>query len=238
MRQMLSLLFRSAWVFTFLFVASISMAQEQAVELEKDFETWTSTSFSYAIDSRWKVDLNQQLRLKENSSQFDVYFTQLGVRYKFKNNISVGTGARYIRENDNQGKMQGYENHFRWNGDLMYKLPVQRFALKYRLRYQSKTELNIPDAVERTTYRFKTALSYNIKQSDFRPSLSAELFHNPNLENGISKVRYSIGTSYHFKKAGEIAAFYRIEDKRSVSEPKRTQIFGIKYQYTLKSKSR
>ena len=238
MRQMLSLLFRSIWVFTFLFIASISMAQEQVVELEKDVETWTSVGFSYAIDSRWKVNLYQQLRLKENSSQVDVYFTQLGVRYKFNRNISVGAGARYLRENDNQGKIQGYENHFRCNGDLMYRFVVQRFAFKHRLRYQTKTELNIPDAVERTTYRLKIALSYNIKQSDFSPSLSAELFHYPNLENDISKVRYTIGASYHFKKASEIAAFYRVEDKRSVIEPKHTQIFGIKYQYTLKSKSR
>ena len=45
MRQAPSLLFRYPWVFIFLFVAKVSMAQEQAVELEKDVETWTSTCF-------------------------------------------------------------------------------------------------------------------------------------------------------------------------------------------------
>ena len=219
-----------------LFLVQAIMAQEESNVLSKDFESWTSATFNYSLNTYWKVDLNQQLRLKENSSQVDVYFTQLGIRYKLNNNLFIAGGLRYIRENDNKGKIQGYENHFRWNGDLMYKLSIQGFSMKNRLRYQSKTELNVSDAIDRSAFRIKTGLSYNIKKTKFAPWLSSELFHDPNLENEINKIRYTIGISYFMKNIGKLSTFYRFEDKLSKISPKQTHIIGLKYEYSTKKR--
>lgn len=221
-------------LFLSVLTSSIStLAQDNVIEVEKDLESWSSASLNYSINSNWKVDLNQQLRLKDNSNTVDVYFTQLGVKYKFKYNISLGAGLRYMRENDTKGKIQGYENHLRWNTDINYKLPINRFSLKYRLRYQSKTELNVPTAEARTNFRFKTGLSYDIKRSKLTPVLALEMFHNADSEKDISKTRFTLGLSYVMKKAGEVVLFYGVENKRSDLSPKETQIIGLKYEFDL-----
>jgi len=63
--------------------------------------------------------------------------------YKIAKNFKLAGAVRYIRENDNKGNVQGYENHFRFNIDANYKHEIQDFKLGYRVRYQNKNELGI-----------------------------------------------------------------------------------------------
>ena len=208
----------------------------------RDFETWTSVGVRLKLDKTWEFGLSEQLRLKENSSVVDAYFTELELNYTGLKRFEVGGGLRYIKENDNQGNIQGYEKHFRFNLDLAYKHKWDRFTFKHRLRYQNKNELGVSkeegDFINHH-FRLKTGLSYNIKKWKFDPKFSAEIFRHmeEGKENRFDKWRITVGTSYDLKKFGKIDLFYRMEKQLNETYPKTFNIVGLSYIYSFKIKT-
>lgn len=230
----------------FLFLAfyiQSSFSQDGQWVTTRDLETWGSLKIKYKINKKWKIAIEEQFRFSNNSSELDNYFTELNTDYSFNKNVFGGIGFRYIRENDNVGETQGYENHTRLHFDLGYKHELQRFELEYRLRFQTKNELDI--SKEEGDYannhlRFKVGLGYNIKKWKLDPEFSSEIFrhYEKGEENGFNKIRFTIGTKYKTKSFGNIGAFYRIERELNVNYPKTTFILGVKYTYTLKNKKK
>lgn len=214
--------------------ASVSFAQTGS----DDMETWTSVRLRYKASKKWSFELQEQFRLKENSSVTDQYFTQLTSKYKLTKKLALSLGLRYIKRNDNQGKIQGFEDYFRYHFDLSFKHSLGRFAFNHRLRYQNKNELGVSeeegDFAEKNV-RLKTAVTYNVRKWKLDPKLSAEIFNKSHEggTNGFSKYRVTFGTSYDLKKAGEIDLYYRMEKELNTSLPKKVDILGFNYTYTL-----
>lgn len=214
--------------------ASVSFAQTGS----DDMETWTSVRLRYKASKKWSFELQEQFRLKENSSVTDQYFTQLTSKYKLTKKLALGLGLRYIKRNDNQGKIQGFEDHFRYHFDLSFKHSLDRFAFNHRLRYQNKNELGVSEEegdFAKKNIRLKTAVTYNVRKWKLDPKLSAEIFNKSHEggTNGFSKYRVTFGTSYDLKKAGEISLYYRMEKELNTSLPKKVDILGFNYTYTL-----
>ena len=213
--------------------------------LVSDFEGWAKAGVNVKLNKNWSFGLEEQLRLKSNASEVDAFFTELNARYKFETGLSLGAGFRFIRENDNEGKIQGYESHMRYNFDIGFKHSLDRLKLGYRVRFQSKNEIGStidPLDVASNHLRLKAGGEYNIKNWKFDPKLSFELFHHmeEGEENGLSKFRATIGTSYDLKKYGDIGLFYRLERELNptyVDYPKTTYIVGLSYVYTIKIKT-
>lgn len=208
---------------------------------DSDWGSWNTIGLEYELDKKWTFSLEEQLRLKEDISVVDEYFTQLSAEYKFFKGFKLAGGLRYIRQNDNQGNIQGYENHLRYNIDATYKHDINNFTLGYRLRYQNKNELGVSTSegdYANQNIRVKASLEYNIKNWKLDPKFSAELFNHFEKEddNGFSKYRLTFGTDYKIKKFGKIGVFYRFEKELNVDLPDVTNIIGLKYIYTIKNK--
>ena len=215
------------------FAPCYAIAQEDL----NDFNTWTALELKYDATKKWNFTLEAQLRLKENSTTVDTYFGEFGVRYKLPYNFNIGAGFRYIRENDNRGNIQGYENHIRFNFDLSYRHNIERFKLKYRLRYQNRDELMRTDDVANQRFRFKTTTAYNFRDWKLDPEISGEIFNrlDQNSNNkGFDKFRLGIGTSYKLKKSGQISLFYFYESEFNVGDPFSEHIVRLKYSYSIK----
>lgn len=208
---------------------------------DSDWGSWNTIGLEYKLDKKWTFSLEEQLRLKEDISVIDEYFTQVGAEYKLFKDFKIAGGLRYIRQNDNQGNIQGYENHFRYNIDAAYKHDINNFTLGYRLRYQNKNELGVSSEegdYANQNIRLKASIEYNISNWKLDPKFSAELFNHFEKEddNGFSKYRLTFGTDYKIKKFGKIGVFYRFEKELNVDLPDVTNIIGLKYIYTLKNK--
>jgi hypothetical protein len=224
---------------TYMLAAPVATAQNGTSYTVRDLESWTSAKLKYQFSKKLDFGIEEQLRLKDNARTVDQYFTEITAGYDITKHIGIGLGGRYIKQNDNVGKIQGYENHFRWNADLAYKHKIERFDLKYRIRYQNKDELQISEAQGDTakhTVRLKVSADYDIKNWKLDPEVAAELFNRLNNSEGLYRIRFTVGTTYEFKKAGELGAFYRIEKALQGNSPKTTNIIGVQYQYTLKRK--
>ncbi len=202
-----------------------------------DLQSWNKIGVAYEPNKKWNFELEQHLRLDENISEISEYFTQFETAYELFNDFKFGLGLRYIRENDNEGNVQGYENHFRYHIDAKYKHEINRFSLRYRLRYQNKNELGIDDDAKQNI-RLKAGLEYNIKNWKLDPKFAAEIFNRfgSNEESRFSKYRLTLGTEYDFKNWGVLEAYYRIENEINVTDPDRIGILGFKYTFTIKNK--
>ncbi len=228
----------TCWVFGLLLslVMQYGMAQN-----DTDTALWTSVELGYEPNKQWEFGLEEQLRFKDNIGAVDEYFTELKAEYKLRNGFALGAGVRYIRENDNRGNIQGYENHFRFQLDASYKHKWKEFSFKHRLRYQNRNELGI-SAEEgdfaRQRLRLKTAIGYNISNWKLDPKFSAEIFNGfaKGVQSEFNQYRLTLETSYKFKNAGRLRFFYRYEDEFNENNPLAVHIFGMGYKYTLKKK--
>lgn len=208
-------------------------------EGDTDWASWNTIGVEYKLNKKWSFGLEEQFRLKENFSETDEFFTQLSADYELFHNFKLGAAMRYIRENDNVGKVQGYENHFRFQVDANYKHEINDFTIGYRLRYQNKNELGVSydegDYVNQNV-RFKTAVDYNIKNWRLDPKFSAEIFNQfqEGEENGFNKYRFTFGTDYKIKDIGEIGVYYRFEKELNVDVPDTKNILGLSFIYKIK----
>jgi hypothetical protein len=222
-------------------IIAVLFASKNYAQTDSDWASWNTVGVEYELNKKWSFGLEEQLRFKENISVVDNYFTQLSAEYKLFKNFKVGVGARYIRDNDNQGKIQGYENHFRFQIDAMYKHEINDFKIGYRLRYQNKNELGVSydeGDYANQNIRFKTSLEYNIKNWKLDPKFSAEIFNKfqEGEENGFNKFRLTLGTDYKIENFGKIGVFYRYQKELNVDFPEATNVVGLKYIYTIKNK--
>jgi predicted porin len=218
----------------FLFCVGKIYAQEN---IKPDFNTWSSIAIDYKVNSKLSLELEEQVRLKENSQTIDSYFTQLSAEYELLKNLELGLGLRFEKNNDNQGKIQGYENRFRYNLDAAYSYKLSRFSLKHRLRYQNRTDLDDTEALNKKKMRFKTRIGYNFPKWKLDPEVAVELFYplNELEKSGFNKFRLTLGTDYKMGDLGKLKAYIRIE-RPGNRETDSVNILGIGYSYTLKNK--
>jgi len=207
---------------------------------EGDFASWTSVKVEYEPNDDWTFALSANLRFKENVSVVDEYFPQLKIDRRIVKGLKLAVGGRYIRENDTKGNIQGYENHFRYQLDAKYKHDVQRFSLKYRVRYQNKKELESsikPGGASVKRLRFRATVEYNIGDWKLDPELAFELLgrFNEDAPYEIDKYYLTLGTQYKIKKAGSIGTFYRIIGTIGQEESLLRHIIGLSYTYTFKN---
>lgn len=202
-----------------------------------DWESWNSIGLKYKLNKKWSFELQENLRLKEDISEIDKYFTQLGAQYNITKKLKVGIAGRYISKNDNTGNVQGYENYFRFHIGAQYKHKINEFTLAYRLGYQNKNELGVDDYANQHI-RFKAAVGYNIKHWKLDPEISGEIFNHfeKDEENGFDKYRITIGSEYNMKNYGKIKFYYRFKKQLNETFPETKNIIGLKYTYTIKNK--
>ncbi|WP_340158978.1 DUF2490 domain-containing protein [uncultured Maribacter sp.] len=208
-----------------------------------DLQSWNTLGLEYEPNKKWSFGLEQQLRLDENISEISEYFTQLETKYAITKKFDIGLGLRYIRENDNEGNVQGYENHFRFNVDASYKHKINNLELKYRLRYQNKNELGIGTSegdYAKQYLRLKAAVEYDFDNWKLDPNFSAEIFNRFENEDAdqYNKYRLTFGTDYKIKNFGKLGLYYRFEESINVDIPETTHIIGFNYTYTIKNKKK
>ncbi|NCP84734.1 MAG: DUF2490 domain-containing protein [Bacteroidetes bacterium] len=223
-------------LFCFLSLRAIQAQNLETIEVS-DLETWSSIQVEYELNKQWSFELEEQLRLKNNSTEIGSYFTEFTTSYKLPSSVKLALGLRYNRENDNKGAKQGIREHFRYQFDVSYKHELENLELSYRLRYQNRQEFSFTETVEKDAVqkmRFKTSLDYNIKKWKIDPSLSAEIFNQlSGNQTGFDAFRITAATDYKIKGKGKIGLFYRLERELNVDYPKSTHIIGINYKYSF-----
>lgn len=202
----------------------------QEIKTVQDFETWSSVGLQYKPVDRLNIELEEQVRLKNNSQTLDEYFTQLSLSYELSNHFELSGAYRWITMSKKEDGVSVNESADRYHLGVVYKHDIKRATFAYRLRYQNKS-FSDSDSSNKQFVRFKTRVKYNIKNWKLDPIASAELFRE--IGGEFRNFRMTLATDYRIKNIGKIKVFYRFIKELNQSNPKSTSIVGLSFIHKL-----
>lgn len=226
------------WIFlTFILIPWQNYAQDGATIVTRDLESWSSIGIKYKPSKKITIGLDQELRLRQNSTLIDQTFTELSFGYKFSKSFYAGLSARFILD---RGVKSPFEKDLRLQFDFGYKHKKNDFSFNYRLRFQNRNELGLSTSEGdyfKNHLRLKASINYNINNWKLDPTFSTELFRDlTRYTGGFDQWRLTLGTDYSFKKMGELGLFYTYQRELGATYPKNTFVVGLNYTYTFKKK--
>lgn len=234
---------KTIFYFIFLIFSIASFAQTNVVT--RDFETWSSVAIKAKFGKKWSLNIEEQIRLQENSSVMDEYFTGANIKYTLiEDHLKLGSGYRFINDYDVE---TGYDKEQRFNFDITYMHTFNRLELSTRLRYQNRNDIGekiIDGDYPRQHYRLKIEAEYKIKNWKFDPIVGVELFRRNEKYTlpYYDKLRFRIGTDFKIKDYGKLDVFYQIDYGLGTAYPQTTYVLGVNYRYSfgniLKKKTR
>ena len=231
--------FICAFIVFLLMTSNLIVAQNS-----KDLEGWSAVQLDVRANEKMSFSISEHLRYRNDITTVSTYFTQLETSYEVLKDFELGGGVRFIKKNDDVGKKQGIESHFRYQFEANFKHDINRIGLSYRLRYQNKNELGSSEDegdIAKEQLRLQFGVAYKLLPVNIVFKLKAEFFNtfvNKTIGNKINRQRFTLSASRKFNGFGKVALFYRIQDNLHV-EVKKTEvtvskaILGFKYSYSL-----
>ncbi|MDB4178508.1 DUF2490 domain-containing protein [Flavobacteriaceae bacterium] len=230
-------------VFTLL-VFLLIFSNQIVAQNSDDLEGWSAVQLDVRASEKVSFSISEHLRYRNDITTVSTYFTQLEANYEVAKDFELGGGVRFIKKNDDVGKKQGIESHFRYQFDASFKHDINRMGLSYRLRYQNKNELGFSEDegdIAKEQLRLMFGVDYKLLPVNIVFKLKTEFFNtfvNKTVGNKINRQRFTFSASRKFNKFGKISLFYRVQDDLHV-KVKKTEvtvsksILGFKYTYSL-----
>ena len=218
-----------------IFLSVISFQFEIGSAQTEDFQLWSGIRLDIKVTKSISAKIEEELRLMDNITQVDNYFTDAGISYNFRNNFTLGGYYRFIRKNE-PGDI--YSNIHRYYFDLEYDNRLGRWEFSLRTRYQSRYK-NIKSSElgykPENHSRNKIGLSYDIYRSPLKPELWCEVYYqlNNNRGNKIDKIRLAPELNYSINRSNRVKIYYMIEKECSVKNAATNYIVGIGYIYKI-----
>ena len=201
---------------------------------QDDAGLWSSVTIKHKVTRRMSVSLSEQIRMHQNVSEVEQFFTDAGVDYEFIPAFKVSVNYRLTSKN----QLTYYSTRHRFYVDLSYKQKLKPIAISLRQRVQSQVESihssengRIPEWYTRTKLAVKLDLG-----KKYSPYLATEYYYvidNLKEEDQVfDKARYEVGIDYDFNKQSSVNLFYLIQ--KDLRENKtRDFVSGIGYTYSF-----
>ncbi|MBX7109164.1 MAG: DUF2490 domain-containing protein [Chitinophagales bacterium] len=188
---------------------------------EQDFQTWTSAQINKKISKKIDLQLSQELRLKNNSTQLGTTFTEAGCKYKVRKQLDVAASYRFIVAQD-------AVSH-RVSLDVSYEVEAGHWSAEPRLRYLHQIQHDQP---AENYIRPKLSVNYRINKR-WEPYVSGELFYHAfyNEGNEFDQYRLSAGFEYSFTKQHAVKLYYLLTQEMNVNNALQRHIAGLSYKY-------
>ena len=223
--------FKKLLLFVFVLGAFSSNAQEW------DFLTWHKVQLQGELVKDLKLSVEQQLRLKNNTTSIEQTFTQFGLGYDLPKGFEIEAAYRLSWSQNENGT---FENRHRYNIDFEYGHKFWDLKAKLRARFQHRPSPSLfnerlkPDDSP-VFVRFKLSVTYD-KLKKLTPGIEFETFvraENPN-EAGVNRFRYRVFLDVDLPKRQELGAFYMLETDYSGKTLEFQSVVGVSYSYEWK----
>lgn len=189
-----------------------------------DNQLWAALVLTKDLPGKFDLELNQEIRYKDNFSTFKKSITEIGLFYKVNKHINTSVDYRYIAYRDKEGNRVGLTGR--------YKLTTGNFSHQYRAKLQQE---NIKGDETENSLRHKYTVRYR-RTGGLSPYLAWEVFYQLGKgETGLYKYRFTVGTRTKLTKSSTAKLYYRLQQEVNRTNPDRTNIFGLEYEIELKS---
>lgn len=207
-----------------------------AAEVDAGFEGRPSVDLRWALGERTRLGLSNEVRFGEGG--VTRLKSGLGLRIKTVDFLKIGLGTDYIGDFDRVGKKQGYENHLRVKGDLIFGTKLSNVKLGYRFRYQVKNELGVTKEdgdFPKHDLRHRFSVGYDIPNSKLTPSTSFEFYqhYEEEAKTGVFRYRFTGDLSYEFSKASALELGYLLDSKNEDTPKEVTHALLLAYVHTF-----
>ncbi len=201
----------------------------------KDFQLWSDIKLEAEIFKKISVEIEEEIRLAENISKIEDYFTDVGISYNFWDNFTFGGYYRFIRRNELDDRIS---NIHRYYFDLKYDRKIKRWELSLRTRYQSRYKnINSDDTGYKPENhnRNKLSLAYDIYRSPLKPEIWFDIYYQLNNPGGnkFDKIRFAPELGYRINNHIRVNIYYMIEKEYNVKNPETNYILGTSFLYKL-----
>ena len=207
-----------------------------------DAGSWNTFAVSYGLNKNFALLFTEELRLRENYSRLNLFYTNLGVEFKMNRYFKTSLVYRWIDKYQDEDVFS-FRHRIMW--DATVKFPYKKFTLAYRHRLQIEAR-NLQSSesgfMPETYSRNKFELSYDINDR-LGTYISAELryqFHDPrNIESEGTwhRSRFQGGFDYELSASSKCGIYYLIQREYNVSTPENLYITGLEYSLSLRRKS-
>ena len=217
-------------VFIF-FIASASAQYDDA-------GMWNTINVEKKLKNNFSVFITEEFRLKENFSQINLFYTNVGVGYRPYNFLKV---EFIYRSTEKKLITDFYSIRHRLMLDITLKKKYGDFSLSYRHRLQAEVRNvnssdngRIPERYSRNKFEVK----YDMHKK-YTPYASCELRYQiddvRNIESDDTwhRARYVLGMEYELDKKNIFGIYYLIQHEWNVSVPENLYIIGLEYSLTL-----
>lgn len=206
----------------------ISFSTAQAQDDLVDTEFWTGATAKMKVNKKLKVELEQQLRLRDTASTLKSTFSELSLRWTLNKYFKLKGSYRYTVR---YGEWQ--RNRNRISAFLYFKYEDKKIPIsfQYRLGFQNDSEVWTGQLI--TFARNRVKFKYTGHEW-ITPFLAYESFYRFNNRNEFRTDRYTGGISWQFTKQIEVNGFYRLEKEKNVDEPETQHIGGLMLIYNFK----
>lgn len=206
----------------------------QETKVMEDLELWTGAKYAKILfDKKIELSLESEVRLNNNMSKYSQFFIEPAINYAPYKFIEAGC---HFRLSDKTKRNNEKESQYRYGFNVQFKQKIKRFSASYRIKY-TNTDIDLfkSETINQTknVIRNKLQFKYNIKNNPFTPYASNEIFHQINKENqGIYKLRLTLGTTYAVNKKSKIRLYYRADRELNSIHPYTFYIVGLGYDFT------
>ena len=199
----------------------------------QDFGSWTGIEINKKLSQRLSVSFTEELRLKENITQLNSFFSEAGVGYKFSQYLKVAANYRF---NQKQRIDQSLGTRHRFNVDFAFQNKINAFVVSYRMRVQSQLNdyySSETGKVPNYNLRHKFSLEWDL-DNRISPLAAAELFYPINqMDNKLQQVRLNAGIKYDINNDNRIIINYLVQKETYVNNPLTEHVIGLTYQLSF-----
>jgi long-subunit fatty acid transport protein len=201
--------------------------------------SWNILNLQYAVDNKWSVFGESQLRSLKFYNNFHYYEYKGGINYKIDKNIrlTIGAGSYQTYKEGGNFVLPKNNNEFRLWPQIILFQSAGRFKIEQRYR----SEFRFTSNGYRNRFRYRLGLSYPFGKikNEYKPfqlSVSNELFFTDN-EPYFERNRLMFGFNYKPSKTTTLQVGYLHQFDYKINDETGRSFLVIGFYYELLRKS-
>jgi hypothetical protein len=198
-----------------------------------DAGLWSTFTLKKEIAKKTTLIFDQELRLRENYTQLNLFFSNIGINYKINKRLSIEPSYRHI------DKYLG-ENIFsfrhRFSVDLNYKYKINRSSYSLRARYQREAKNVLSSRfgwLSEKYFRIRAQAEYQINanlSAYYNIEFRYQIFVPGNdiiFNNRWHRIRNVVGFDYKTSESLTLGLYYLHQTEYDINPIESSFISGI-----------
>jgi hypothetical protein len=199
---------------------------------------WNTFSIEKEFTKKFSLMIDEELRLRDNFSRLNLFYTNIGASYKFIKNGKASLIYRPIQKYLGTNRSFSFRNRLML--DLSYKYKFADFSLSYRSRIQSEIrDYYVSEKGKNPEWFWRNKFEFKYYTKKFEPYFGTELRYqiidsrNPETNYGWHRGRYFAGIDYNINKNNSFGIYFLIQKEYGISSADDLYIVGLQYSLTL-----